>query len=729
MTPGAHATRFAKRGATRLAALIAVVGLTLPQAARADDAPPPGMTVQIPAVITSDVATRLRETVYVPLKRFKTYQARQGPKPPPFKLLCDFNPDGRGDATDDFGACWALAKEIRELQSQGVETRAFVHSDVSRHAVLPVLACGEIVMSADPPARIGRIADSRQEPPGPETDTYEHWLLAGHHFAPAVVQKMYDKAMVLVKVAPVGDVIDNYVDAKTAAAKKLAPIPGAGLGAGEIAFCDFAQAKEFNLLSSQDPQNNLAEALKDFGLPRGAVYPLMEQTIAYRIQVHGDIDAQLKDDLDRRLERALGEKANVLILDLECGGGDDQIAFALGEKIVSLKTRADRPIKTIAYVSSAAKDTSAFLALACDEIVMQKDAVFGGDFEDYLKEHGDRVAAIRQELKTTAEHGYYPTALAEGLANPDIHVVQEQSGAILTWEEWNAQHKDHNETPTDVKPAGSYLKLGADDARKYGVAQKVVDDYNDLCTQENIKPAEIGGDWLNGLADFLCNPWTSILLVMIGVTCLILELKMPGASFPGVIAAVCFVLFFWSQSQLHGQIAWLAVLLFILGLVLIGIEVFLFPGTVACGVGGALLTVCGLALVAFGHWPQTGEDWLGFGKQVGPFSISIVVAVMLAFTVARHLKHIPILNRLILKPPGEGGAEGEGEASAPEPVQPELAALLGAIGVAATPLRPAGKTQFGDQFVDVVAEGGFIQPGARVQVIEIEGNRVVVKEV
>ena len=93
--------------------------------------------------------------------------------------------------------------------------------------------------------------------------------------------------------------------------------------------------------------------------------------------------------------------------------------------------------------------------------------------------------------------------------------------------------------------------------------------------------------------------------LVIGVTCLILELKMPGASLPGVIAAVCFVLFFWSQSQLHGQITWLAVLLFILGLVLIGVEVFVLPGTGVCGISGVLLMVGSLGLVAFGHWPQT----------------------------------------------------------------------------------------------------------------------------
>jgi membrane-bound serine protease (ClpP class) len=255
----------------------------------------------------------------------------------------------------------------------------------------------------------------------------------------------------------------------------------------------------------------------------------------------------------------------------------------------------------------------------------------------------------------------------------------------------------------------------------------VVNNYGELCTLENVKPAELDADWLNWLADFLCNPLTSGVLIVIGVTCLILELKMPGASLPGVIAAVCFVLFFWSQSQAHPEITWLAVLLFILGLLLIGVEVFVLPGTGVCGLSGFLLALTGLALVAFGHWPRTSEDWMGFGQKLGPFGVGILVSVGLAFLMVRYLKHIPFLNRLMLRPQTEPGDDGE--LFAPEPIRPELASLLGAIGVAATPLRPAGKTQFGDQYVDVMAEGGYVRPGARVQVIEIEGNRVVVKEV
>jgi membrane-bound serine protease (ClpP class) len=101
-------------------------------------------------------------------------------------------------------------------------------------------------------------------------------------------------------------------------------------------------------------------------------------------------------------------------------------------------------------------------------------------------------------------------------------------------------------------------------------------------------------------------------------------------------------------------------------------------------------------------------------------------ALLTVVLIVRYLPHIPVLNRLMSRPPEE---DEDGLAEPLHPSHHELQALLGAIGVAATPLRPAGKSQFGDSFVDVVAEGGYIMPGTRVQVVEVEGNRVVVKEV
>ncbi len=719
------------------AALSVLWGSVAAPSARADSAPA-GLTVQFPAVITTDTAARLRAAVYAPQKRYEAERQRDGDKSGPFKLLCDFNPDGRPNATDDFGACSDLAEVIRDLQEKGVQTRAYVHGEVSRQAVLPVLACGEIVLSADPPARFGRIVDPDRTLSPFERPAYE--AMTKGRFPLALVRKMYDRDLAVVQVFPAPKNGDRYLGAREAADARLNAQPVADLGPGALAFYDFAQAKELGLCLP-DAENTLADALDDFKLPRSSIFPLLDHTTAVLVVAHGEVNGQLKEDVERRLNRALGDKANVLILRLECAageGGDDRTACDLAQFIAGLKDRADKPLKTIAYVTPSSRDVAVFLALACDQIVMQKDARLG-DFDNYLKAHPDRAQDLRRELRDTAEREFYPPLLAVAMADRDDRILEAEStkGAgevrFLTEAEMNddpkSEHPHGWRSKGEVKPAGTYLTLNAEDARKYGLAQDVAASYEDLCAMEGVSPTEvtlIDADWLNALAEFLCNPWTTFILVTLGVTCLIIELKMPGASLPGVIAAVCFVLFFWSQSQLHGQITWLAVLLFLLGLILIGIEVFILPGTGVCGISGALLTVGGLALVAFGHLPQTSEDWMGFGKKLGPFAVGILVAFVLAFTAVRYLKHIPFLNRLMLKPQTEEGEDGEW---APEPIRPELAALLGAIGVAATPLRPAGKTQFGEQFVDVIAEGGYVQPGTRVQVIEIEGNRVVVKVV
>jgi len=109
------------------------------------------------------------------------------------------------------------------------------------------------------------------------------------------------------------------------------------------------------------------------------------------------------------------------------------------------------------------------------------------------------------------------------------------------------------------------------------------------------------------------------------------------------------------------------------------------------------------------------------------YLIGMFVSVGFAFLIARYLPNIPYANRLILLPPSEQpGADSE------PPVLPGAAlaaSLLGAVGTSMTVLRPAGSVRFGEQFIDVVSDGGYIPAGVRVQVIEVEGTRIVVKEV
>src|SRR5262249_30494411 len=117
---------------------------------------------------------------------------------PVFKLIFDFNPDGVPANSADFGACYNLVGELRRAQDRGARTIAYVHAAVTRHSVLPVLACDEIVFPRE--GKLGEAVEPGEALPRPKRAAYEE--VAGSRFAPAVVQKMFDKNLALVKAKP-----------------------------------------------------------------------------------------------------------------------------------------------------------------------------------------------------------------------------------------------------------------------------------------------------------------------------------------------------------------------------------------------------------------------------------------------------------------------------------------------------------------------------------------------
>lgn len=228
--------------------------------------------------------------------------------------------------------------------------------------------------------------------------------------------------------------------------------------------------------------------------------------------------------------------------------------------------------------------------------------------------------------------------------------------------------------------------------------------------------------WLDRVAEFFRNPAVNFALVTLGIIGLIFEFKFPGKTLPGSIAALCFVLFFWANSFV-GRFTILAIFLFLLGLVLLALEVFVVPGFGFTGVSGVALMFLGLLLMTLENWPNEQEEWKDFGASFGTLAASALLAVVGAVALTWSLPNVPFLNRMILKPPSEPVANALSLSNS------GVNDLIGAIGVAVTPLRPSGKAQFGGQFHDVLAEGDYVAPGSRVQVVEIEGTRVVVKEV
>jgi membrane-bound ClpP family serine protease len=717
--------------------------LLLAGAGRAEGPPAEGQCLAVRSPLTSEEVNRVKEV--------STWVLSHAQERKDVKLVYDFNPGKGSAATAEFGPCNELAEYLMGLRD--VTTIAFVHGEVSRHTVLPVLACKELIMSAD--ARLGPVVDD-QDPPLTATKVQGYKdVVRGRALCPAVVLKLLDRDMEVLQGVRKGAVW--YIDARREQEERdqdgvIVSNHDPVVGRGRASYTT-AQAQTFGLC--QRKLETLQEVVTEYNLPRAALREdalLGRDPVAWQTTLSGPVSPALAESVRRRIRRAIGSSerhANLIVLQLDCVGGDPATAQGLAEWLHGLKDdRNELPVKTVAYVHGSAAGTATLVALGCSDIVLQKGATIGdlsvlaaGAQAGEGPPDEGKDSMLLQQVKALAEDQGYPVALIRGMVYKGLPVYEVDSARgqrrswLVTEPELRADARSPEprwKNPRQVQSVGQAegpLVLDDQRAEEVRLSRHTVDDVRSLYDHYGIKPEQVrsgGNDWLDDFAYVLRLPAMSIFLIMLGVTCLILELKMPGLGLPGVIAALCFVLFFWAHAHDAG-ITLLAVLLFVLGLVLIGLEVFMLPGSAVFGISGAVLVLASLTLVTIDRWPQTTHEWVGLGSTVASFGFSLLGAVIAALVLAWYLPHIPYVNRLILKPPGEAAAEGLAEP--PATAAPDMSALLGAIGVAATPLRPAGKVKFGDDFVDVVAEGSYVQPGARVQVIEIEGYRIVVKEV
>ena len=130
-----------------------------------------------------------------------------------------------------------------------------------------------------------------------------------------------------------------------------------------------------------------------------------------------------------------------------------------------------------------------------------------------------------------------------------------------------------------------------------------------------------------------------------------IELKTPGVGLGGVVAAVAFLLFFWSK-YLDGTAESLEILMFIAGLVLLMVEAFVIPGVGIFGLTGALLVVFSLVLASQTFVvPHSQAEIDELAKSIAVLLTAMAGLVALAFAIRRYLPKAPVFNRMVLEPP------------------------------------------------------------------------------
>jgi membrane-bound serine protease (ClpP class) len=457
------------------------------------------------------------------------------------------------------------------------------------------------------------------------------------------------------------------------------------------------------------------------------------------IRFEGPIGPMLEHYLYRKLDQAEKYGADLVILEIDSPGGFVDSSLNVAARLDDLDWA-----HSVAWVPREALSGAAFVALGCGEIVMAPDAAMGdaGPIfmdEDFLFRHApEKIRThLARVMRDLAEARDRPPALAEAMVNMDLVVykVENRRSGEVTYmsDEEIESHENRDDWeklgPVHESREGHFLEVNGTRAVELGLADANLASRADLEKRYQLpdglvllEPTAVD------TAVYVLNwPLVTGLLLIVGLVALYFELNIPGIGLGGLIAFLCFALFFWSRF-LGGTAGWLEVVLFVSGAVFLAMELFVIPGFGIAGITGILLLLTSLVL-AGQHFivPTTSGEAVVFGRTLMVVGVSATVFILVAALLSVYMGTIPVLNRLALKPPEPTGSK-PGVATGPAAVHASGVRVEDR-GTAASPLRPAGKARFGDEYVDVVTEGSFVEKGAEVRVVRVRGNRVVVREV
>ncbi|MBL9125052.1 MAG: hypothetical protein JNG90_15550, partial [Planctomycetaceae bacterium] len=447
-----------------------------------------------------------------------------------------------------------------------------------------------------------------------------------------------------------------------------------------------------------------------------------------RIDLRGPIHGSQVRQTERMIqERIRGADTNFIVFWIDSEGGSPADSIALANFIADLDP-AER--RTIAYVPRSALADAAFIALACDQVILGSAAQLGGNWPADFP--ATELAQYGIPLGEIAKRKFRPPALVAAFADvrePVFRCVRRDG--MIDYQTAAGFAELEQRTPgawrrdEEVVAANVPLQVDADRAKSLGLVRNVVDDFTQVGALYGLErePALLEPGWVEDLIDALNSPGVAWLLLLVGGAGLYLELQSPGIGLGGFVALVCFVLFFWSH-YLGGTATWLEILLFLAGAICLLLELFILPGFGVFGLGGGLLIIASLVLASQTFvFPHNEYEVPQLLTSLLVISGVFVGASAAAIFARRYLQYVPMLNQVMLEP----ASAAELEQLARRESLVDYSHLLGHAGVTTTPLTPSGKAQIGADLLDVLTEGEFVARGTAVTVVRVRGSQVLVR--
>ncbi|MGJ8722951.1 MAG: NfeD family protein [Roseibacillus sp.] len=419
----------------------------------------------------------------------------------------------------------------------------------------------------------------------------------------------------------------------------------------------------------------------------------------------------------RTLERVEEEKARAVVFELDTPGG---MAFETTD--LMMKDLSQISVPSYAFVNVEASSAGAFIAVATDTIYMAPLSTIGSAavvngtgaaIEDTMraKIEGHLGSVVRNVVEEKGHN--YEVVEAMMLLKKKV-----QFGDIISVGKGELLNLTALEATSDFEGRPLLAK---------GIAESI----EDLLAQEGITGAEVVVAEMTGFERFAY--WIGAaggLLILVGLGAGYLEMKTPGFGLGALVAIIAFSLFFFGNYVAGNLAGYETAAIFVVGVIFILLDVFLFPGTFVMGITGIFMVLGSLlfSMVDRFTWQDWKADDIGVGAWnvfSGPataLAIGLLGSIVLFALVMRFLPNLPFLERYFLPATVDGGSGVLKD-------EPEHQSREGWTGTAETDLRPSGKATFDGKIVDVTSESSFVAAGAHLRIVSEDGMRVVVKEI
>ena len=426
----------------------------------------------------------------------------------------------------------------------------------------------------------------------------------------------------------------------------------------------------------------------------------------YHIPIEGTIDLGLPPFIERSIAEAEENNAKAIIFEVNTFGGRVDAATQIKDAIL------DSKVPTVAFINKRAISAGALISLSCEKVFMAGGATIGATTAVDMqgnKASEKVISYMREEMAATAEKRGRDKYIARGMVDEELNFTHISiNGDSLKVED------------IEGRKEGKLISLTTEQAIKYNVADGKAEDINSLLDSLNMSSFNIidkNENWSETVVRFLTNPVVSSLLTTFGFLGILFELQSPGWGIPGIVGLTCLILSL--STSYIAKLATVSDLIFMIsGIALLILEVFVIPGFGIVGLAGFFLIVYSLYLLLIPDIPVGGEI---LDQAMDGFTIGIIGALIGLYFFGKLMLKTKFWQNLT-SPNSQKKEDGYTNSFGWE-------SLVGETGVADTDLHPSGWIKTSKERLFVLSEGKFIEKGSNVEILSVNGNRILVREI